>query len=98
MQVKDALLKAGALAVLAHQFDVGEELHFDGDGSIALAGFAAATRNVEGKMSGRIAAAVGFGGGSEQLADDVERLDVGDRIRARRASDGRLIDQDDLRQ
>jgi hypothetical protein len=32
----------------------------------------------------------------EQLADRIERLEVGDRVRARRPPDGRLVHQDDV--
>ena len=54
-------LVARAFALVADQLHVGEKLHFDGDGAVALAIFAASTGNVEGKMSGREAALLGFG-------------------------------------
>src|SRR5579862_5022500 len=41
---EDGALEARAAAFLADELDVGEELHFDGDGAVALAGFAAAAR------------------------------------------------------
>ena len=90
--LEDAALEARAFALFADQFDVGQELHLDRDGAIALAGFAAAAGNVEREMSGGVAALFGFAGGGEEGADQVEGLDVGDRIGARRAADGRLID------
>ena len=34
--------------------------------------------------------------GGEQLADRIERLEIGDRVRARRAADRRLIDEHDV--
>ena len=95
---QNAGLEAGALAVVADQFDVGQELHLHGDRAVALAGFAASSGNVEGKMARGVAAAVGLRRGGEQLANDVERLDIGDGIGARRAADGRLIHQDHLRE
>lgn len=45
--VEDGGLVAGATAILADEFHIGEELHFDGDGAIALTGFAAAAGDVE---------------------------------------------------
>src|ERR1035437_1436120 len=51
VDVEDFGLITGAVAVLAGQFDVGEELHFYGDGAVALAGVAAAAGDVEGKMT-----------------------------------------------
>ena len=54
--VEHLRLVARAFAFFADQFDVGEELHFDGDGAVALAGFAAAAGDVEGEMSGGEAA------------------------------------------
>ena len=45
--VEDGGFVAGAAAVFADEFDIGEELHFDGDGAIALTGFAAAAGDVE---------------------------------------------------
>src|SRR5262249_43689817 len=70
--LKHLRLIARALALFADQFDVGEELHFDGDGAVALAGFASAARNVEGEVSGAEAALVSFGKGSEKVADHVK--------------------------
>ena len=94
LDLEDAALVARAAAVFADELDVGEELHLDGDGAIALARFAAAARDVEREMSGGVAALFGFAGGSEQAADDVERLEIGDGVRARRAADRRLVDHD----
>ena len=48
------------------------------------------------KCAGAEAAAFGVGLGGEEGADVVEGLDVGHGIRARRAADGRLIDEDDV--
>ena len=89
-------LVARALALLADQFDVGQELHLDGDRSVALADIAAAAGNVEGKVAGSVTALLALRQGREQLANGIERLDVGHGIRARSAPDGRLIDQHDF--
>ena len=93
---EDAALEARAAAFFADQLDVGQKLHLDGDGAVALAGFAAAAGNVERKMSGGEAAAFGFWRVGEDFADGVERLQIRGGIRARRAADGRLIDEDDF--
>ena len=45
--VKNLLLEARAFAFLANQLNVSQKLHFDGDGAVALANFAAAARHVE---------------------------------------------------
>ncbi len=86
-------LVAHALAVFADQFDVGEELHFDSDRSVAFAGFAASAWNVEGEASGVEAMGLRFARGGEDFADIVEGLDVGDGIRARSPSDRALVDE-----
>ena len=54
-------LVARALALLADELDIGQELHLDGDGAIALADFAAAAGDVEGKMPGSVAALLALG-------------------------------------
>ncbi len=77
-----------AAALLADQLDVGEELHLDGDGAVALAGLAASARDVERKRAGHEPFLASLGREGEQAADLVERLDVSDGIRTRRAADG----------
>jgi hypothetical protein len=91
--VENLGLVAGAVAVLAGQLDVGQELHLDGDRAVALAGVAAAAGHVEGKVPRREREPLGLGLRGKEFADQVEALDVGDGIGARRAADGRLIDQ-----
>ena len=70
LDLENAALVARALALFAEQFDVGEELHLDGHGAIALADFAAAAGDVEGEVAGGVAALFGFAGGGEETADD----------------------------
>ena len=86
-------LEALAVALIAGHEDVGEKLHLDAHFAFALARFAAAARHVEGEVARRQAARSRVLGRGEQLADRIERLEVGDRIRARRPADRRLIDQ-----
>ena len=50
--IEHAWLVARAVAFLADELDVGEELHLDGHGAVALAGFAASAGNVEREMAG----------------------------------------------
>ena len=86
----------GSVTFFAGEFDVGEELHLDGDGAVAFADVAAAAGDVEGEVSGAEAAALGVGLGGEEGADVVEGLDVGDGVGARGAADGGLVDEDDV--
>ena len=94
--VEDGGLVAGSVALFADQFHVGQELHFDGNGAIALTGFAASAGDVEGEVAGGVAAALGFFGGGEEAATDIEGLDVGDGVGAGGATDGGLVDHDDI--
>jgi hypothetical protein len=86
----------GSVAFLAGEFDVGEELHFDGDGAVSLADVAASARDVEGEAAGGEALALGVGLGGEEGADLVEGFDICNRIGSRGAADGRLVDEDDV--
>ena len=94
---EDAALVSRAFAFFADQFDVGEKLHLDGNGSIALADFAAAAGNIERKAAGVVAARLRFACRGENIANVIECFDVGDRIRSRRSADRALIDENDIR-
>src|SRR5271167_2089802 len=94
--LENSWLISRALALFANQLDVSQELHLDRYGAIALADFAAPAGNVEGKMPRREATLLALRQGSEQLADGVERLNVGDGIGAWRATNRRLIDEYNL--
>ena len=72
--VQDGALVTRAAAFFANQFYVGEETHLDGYSAVALASFAAAAGNIEGKMSRREASLLGFRRGSENFADGIERF------------------------
>src|SRR5947209_19030038 len=91
--VQDLRLEARALALLADQFHVGEELHLDRHRAVALAHVAAPARHVEGEVRGVEALRLRVARLREDLADGVVGLDVGDRVRARRATDGRLVNE-----
>ena len=86
--VEDGGFVTGCVAFFAGEFDVGEELHFYGDGAVALADVAAAAGDVEGEAAGGEALAFGVGLGGEEGADVVEGLYISHRIRPRGAADG----------
>ena len=94
--LEDSALETGAAALFADELDIGEELHLDGHGAVALAGFAAAAGNVEGKMACGVAAALRIGGFGEGFADVIESLQVRGGVGARRTADRRLVHDDDF--
>ena len=71
-----------ALAVtgIAGDIDIREEVHLDLDDAVTLAGFAAATLDVEGKPAGFITAGLGFGKPCEPIADGRESARIGGGI------------------
>ena len=85
-----------ALAFLAGDVDVGQEVHLDLDDAVALAGLAAPALDVEGEAARLVAARLGLGQAREPLADGREGAGVGGRVGARRAADRRLVDVDHL--
>ena len=87
---------AGAVADLARDVDVGEEVHLDLDRAVARAGLAAAALDVEREPALQVAAHLRLGRRGEQLADVVEDAGVGRGVGPRRAADRRLVDVDHL--
>src|SRR2546423_15591871 len=85
-----------ALADLARDVDVRQELHLDLEDPVALAVLAATALDVERKTAGLVAADARLRDAREQLADGREQADVRGRIRARRPADWALVDLDDL--
>ena len=85
-----------ALADVALDVDVGQEVHLDLDDAVALAGLAAAALDVEREAPGLVAALRRFGQLREPVADRREGAGVGRGVGARRAADRRLVDVDDL--
>src|SRR5690606_22088681 len=81
---------------VAFHIDVRQEVHFDLDDTIALAGFAAPALDVEAEAPRRIAAGLGFGQLGEPVADRRESAGIGGRIGPRRAADRALVDIDHL--
>src|SRR5690606_16527600 len=90
------VVEAAALAIVAADVDVAQEMHLDLADAVALSGLAAAALDVEAEAAGLVAVRAGLGELGEEVADGVEDLDVGGRVAAGRAADGLLIDGDDL--
>src|SRR6266852_2519523 len=87
---------AAAAADFAGDVNIGKKIHFDAAETIALAGFAAASFDVEAEAAGTVAALARFGEHGEQLANGGENAGVGGRVGARGAADGSLVDLDDF--
>ena len=87
---------AGAVADLAGDVDVGQEVHLDLERAVALAGLAASALDVEGETPGSVAAHLRLGHGREDLADVVPHAGVGGGIGPRGTSDRRLVHVDHL--
>src|SRR5699024_12014292 len=85
-----------ALADLAGDVDVREEVHLDLDEAVAGAGLAPAAPDVEAEPAGAVAPGLGLRGGSEQVPDVVEHAGVGGGVGPGGAADGTLVDADDL--
>ena len=89
-------VETASLAHRASDPDVGQEVHFQPIGAVALAGLATAAWLVEAESARLVAAHFRFGHLGIQIADLIEHFDVGRRVAARRPADRRLIDVDDL--
>src|SRR5690606_23900847 len=85
-----------ALADVAGDVNVGEEVHFDLEDAVALALLAAAALDVEGEAAWAVAAGFRFREAGEPFAQRREGTSIGGRVRTRGAADRRLIDVDDL--
>ena len=85
-----------AVARLARDVDVGQEVHLDLDRPVALARLAAPAADVEREAAGLVAAHLRLGRERVQLADVREQVGVRRGVRARRAADRLLVDVDDL--
>ena len=86
----------GALAHLARDVDVRQEVHLDLHRAVAGARLAAAALDVEREPARQVAAHLRLGGLGEQLADVVQHAGVGGRVGPRGAADRRLVDAHDL--
>ncbi len=89
-------IEAVALAHGARDPHVGQKIHLQPVRAVAFARLAAAAGDIEAEPARLVAAALRFGELRVQVADVVEHLDVRARVRARRAADRRLVDDDQL--
>src|SRR5437870_8659075 len=87
---------ARAVAHVAGDVDVGQEVHLDLDQAVALARLAAAALDVEAEAAGLVAAGLALRQAGEPVADLGEGAGVGRGVGARRAADRRLVDVDHL--
>ena len=86
----------GAVAHLARDVDVGQEVHLDLDRAVAGAGLAAPTLDVEREPARLVAAHLRLGGGGEELADLVPHARVRGGVAPRGAADRALVDPHQL--
>src|SRR3989442_869931 len=96
VDVERLAVVALALAHVAGDVDVGQEVHLDLHEAVALARLAAPALDVEREAPGLVAAHPRLLRPGEQRADEREDAGVGGRVAARRAPDRRLVDVDDL--
>ena len=85
---------APALADVARDVHVRQEMHFHLDDAIALAGFAPSTLDVETETAWFVAPRAGFRDLGEDFADRRKQAGVRGRIGAGRAADRTLVDVD----
>src|SRR5262245_36689462 len=90
------MTEACALTLRAGDKNIREKLHLHLLETAALAGFTAPTGGVEGERAGAKTPRLGVWGGGKQASDVVIGFNVGHRIGARRAPNGRLIDHNYL--
>src|SRR5207237_8432679 len=85
-----------ALADFTRDIHIGQEVHLDLDDAVALAVLAAAALHVEAEAARLVAADARFRHLGEELTNVRNDACVRRRIGARRATDRRLVDIDDL--
>ena len=85
-----------ALALVAGDVDVGQEVHFHLEYPVALAGFAAPALDVEAEAARLVAAGAGLLGLCKQLPDRREQAGVGGGVGAGGAAYGALVDVNHL--
>jgi len=87
-----------AIAILAAQVDVGQELHLDVLEARTTAGGATAIAAVEAELAGGVAALAGHRCGGEDLTQRVPGAHIAHGVGARRLADGRLVDKHHIAQ
>lgn len=96
LDLEGFVVVAAAVASGAGDVDVGEEVHFDFVDTVALAGFAASTLNIETEAAGFITAKFSFGLMSEKFADLIEDTGISRDVGTRGAANRGLVDDDTL--
>src|SRR5687767_1141012 len=91
--VKDLLFESCSFTFFANQLHICQELHLDGDCAVALTNLTTASRKIKREVRGIKSACLLFTGGRKDFPDRIVNLDIGNRIRSGRATDGRLIDK-----
>jgi len=89
-------VKARPVAHIAGYIHIRQELHFNTQLPLPLAGLAATTVYIEGETPWFVPAHLALRHFGEQGADMVKQTSVSRWVGARRAPDGRLVDVDDL--
>ncbi len=79
LDLQGLAVEARAVAHVAWDVDVGQELHLDAQLALSLAGFAAPAVHVEREASGLVAAHLAFGQLGKQFADLFEQAGIGGR-------------------
>ena len=93
---KGVLVVAFTVAGVAGHVNVGEKVHLDTANAVALAHLTASALDVKGEASRGIASRLRVGSHGKKLADIRKKSRIGRGIRARCASDGALVDGNDL--
>ena len=85
-----------ALAHLAGDEDVRQEVHLNFQHAVAGAGLAAASPDVEAEPARAVAPALGLLGGGVEVPDVVEEVRIGSGVGPGRPANGALVDADHL--
>ena len=85
-----------APTLFARHIDIRQEVHLDGAEPVAVATFTSSALHVEGEAPGLVTADASLWEFDEELADIGEDVGIGGWIGARRASEGTLVNVDDL--
>ena len=93
---QDLLPITGAVTLAAFHVYIGKELHVDLDMPHAFTPATTPAVNIEAKMPRRVIMCSGINGLGENLADFIKCFDVSHRIRPGRATNGALINQNDI--
>ena len=96
LHLKGLPVVPGALAFLAFDIDISEEVHLDLDEAVSFAGIATSSPDVEGEPARLVAPHLCFLGPGKDRTDLIEDFCIGRRVGPRGLPDRRLVDDDDL--